>query len=197
MGDSQRNGCAIRSMELARSVVIAFSGGVASGKSSVATRIAERLAWPCASFGSFVRRIARSRGLQESREVLQEIGGELVGGDLRAFCLAVIGQTTWTGSGSLVLDGVRHIEILPILREVTAPAELLMVFVDTPRELRFSRLQQRAGKEGEPFDQIEAHSTEVQVPRLEALADLRIDGTRKIEELADEVMGWLCGRPKL
>ena len=181
-------------MELARSVVVAFSGGVASGKSSVATRIAEQLAWPCASFGGFVRRVARNRGLQESREVLQEIGAEMIGGDLRAFCLAVIGQTTWEGSGSLVLDGVRHMEILPIIREVIAPVELFMIFVDTPRELRLSRLEQRGYKEGKAFDQVEAHSTELQVPSLEKLADLRIDGTRGIEELTREVIAWLGKR---
>lgn len=181
-------------MELARSVVVALSGGVASGKSSVATRIAERLDWPCASFGEYVRRIARNRGLQESRDVLQEIGAETIAGDLRAFCIAVMGQTTWTGSGSLVLDGVRHIEIVPIIREVIAPMELFMIYVDTPRELRFSRLQKRGLKEGKAFEQVEAHSTELQVPSLEKLADLRIDGTRNIEDLTSEVIAWLGKR---
>jgi hypothetical protein len=118
----------------------------------------------------------------------------MIGGDLRAFCLAVIGQTTWEGSGSLVLDGVRHMEILPIIREVIAPVELFMIFVDTPRELRLSRLEQRGYKEGKAFDQVEAHSTELQVPSLEKLADLRIDGTRGIEELTREVIAWLGKR---
>jgi dephospho-CoA kinase len=108
--------------------------------------------------------------------------------------LAVIGQTTWTGSGSLILEGVRHIEILPIVREIIAPTELFIIFVDTPREVRISRLRQRGCKEGEAFDQVESHSTEIQVPSLEKLADLRIDGTHNVEDLASEVIAWLGKR---
>ena len=69
-----------------------------------------------------------------------------------------------------------------------------MIYVDTPRELRFSRLQKRGLKEGKAFEQVEAHSTELQVPSLEKLADLRIDGTRNIEDLTSEVIAWLGKR---
>jgi cytidylate kinase len=181
-------------MKFARPITIALAGGIGSGKSSIATQVAERLDWPCASFGGFLRKIARGRGLSESREVLQEIGAEMMHGDLLKFCLAVIGQTNWVRPGSLVLDGIRHSEVLPIIRDLTAPAEFVMIFVVTPREVRLSRLQQRGRYELERLDQVEAHSTELQVPSLEELADLQVDGTRDTEAVVDQVVDWLSER---
>ncbi len=69
-----------------------------------------------------------------------------------------------------------------------------MIFVDAPRELRLSRVQKRGYKESKAFDEIEAHSTEVQVRSLGRLADLQIDGKRDSEDLADEVIAWLRNR---
>jgi len=181
-------------VELVKSITLAFAGGIGSGKSSLGTQIADKVGWPYASFGDYVRGIARERGLDNSREVLQAIGAELMTGDLRQFCSAVIRQSKWVKTGSVVLDGVRHREVLPIIRELTAPARLLLVFVVTPREVRRSRLEQRSRDEPERLDLIEAHSTEVQIPLLEELADLRVDGTGDIRELVNEVVGWLGER---
>jgi hypothetical protein len=44
------------------------------------------------------------------------------------------------------------------------------------------------------LDQVEAHSTELQVPSLEELADLQVDGTRDTEAVVDQVVDWLSER---
>jgi dephospho-CoA kinase len=146
-------------MEFERPIVIAISGPIASGKSSIATLLAQRLAWPCVSFGGFVRQTARARRLPESREILQPIGAELINSDPRTFCLGVLSQAKLKSSSSIVLDGVRHLEVIPMLRELTAPAEFVLVFVDTLPEVRRFRLRQRGPEDDTSIEHAEADSS--------------------------------------
>lgn len=91
---------------------IAFSGSIASGKSTIAAAVAEALHWPCVSFGNYVRFVARSQGLVESREVLQAIGADLVEKDVAEFARAVLAQADWRPGQSIVIDGIRHVTVL-------------------------------------------------------------------------------------
>ena len=42
-------------------VVLAFAGGIASGKSTLSSGVSRALGWPRVSFGDYVRRVARER----------------------------------------------------------------------------------------------------------------------------------------
>src|SRR5262245_8749461 len=96
--------------------VLCLAGGIGSGKTELASRLASRLAWPWVSFGNHVRAVAKDRGLPETREQLQALGEELIGRDLDGFCLAVLGQAHWHEGASIIVEGIRHAEALGALR---------------------------------------------------------------------------------
>lgn len=170
------------------SIVLCFSGGIASGKTSLANRVAERLGLPSASFGSFVRSIAKARGTSEDRSSLQALGEALIeelGWD--AFCRAVLDSAGWKPGSSIVVDGIRHLSALNTLRAIVAPIATRLVFVDVPLDVRQERAEHRS-QEGTDVAKADAHSTEKDVRDvLREMADLVVDGTRDPSSLLNDV----------
>lgn len=168
-------------------VVIGIIGKIRSGKSSLSRGLSENLKWPYVSFGDEVRSITRRRGLNPSREVLQTIGEELVAKGAKEFCEAVLAQAEWQPGQSLVVDGIRHLKIVGILRDVVRPSVLRLVYVKTADDVRESRLANGIN-EPEDIKRIEHHSTEQQVGTiLPRLVDLTVDGEKPIGGLISEI----------
>ncbi len=172
-------------------VVVGFSGKIGSGKSEVSSALASRLAWPRASFGDYLRSVARSQGLPESREVLQRLGESFVAGDIRQFCRNVISEAGWTPGHGLIVDGIRHAAAAATLREIVAPQQFLLVLVEVPDPIREDRLLQN-GAERESLRKLELHSTELQISSdLPHMADLKIDGTQEPLNLVNEIIEYV------
>jgi dephospho-CoA kinase len=174
-------------------IVIGFSGGIASGKSSLSTAVAQAIGWPRTSFGGYVRTIAAQRGLEPTRENCQAIGEELIEADIRGFCKDVLAEASWRPGEPLVIDGIRHLEVADLLADMVRPTDFVLVFVELPRAEREARLKNRDG-ESQPLERFEQHSTEVQVCELRARANLVVDGDRPVEQLADEAVRFLTSR---
>jgi dephospho-CoA kinase len=156
------------------SVAVAFAGRIGAGKSSVSAALASELKSKRASFGDYIRQVAASRGLNPTRDVLQTIGAELEATDATELCKAVLGSVDWRGGESIVIDGVRHVSVLEILRELVSPLPLFFVYLDVEDSLRKTRLDHRP-ESAEEMSSIEAHSTEHDViARLPEIADLRL-----------------------
>jgi dephospho-CoA kinase len=171
---------------------LAFSGSIASGKSTIAAAVADAFHWPCVSFGNYVRFVARSQGLVESREVLQEIGADLVEKDVAEFSRAVLAQADWQPGQSIVIDGIRHVTVLASLRKLVAPTKLFLVFVETDKATRSARLFDRDAINLEIHQHLELHSTEQQVKStLAKMSDLLIYSTHSPEVLAQQITHWL------
>ena len=174
-----------------KSSVIAFSGGIASGKTTLSEIVARTLGCNRVSFGSHVRTIARARGLAETRENLQSVGELLAGGDLKQFCSDVLAQAPWKPGSTLVVDGVRHVEVVKELKALVSPSALRLIHVDVDASSRERRLQERVPGEL-PLELLERHSTEIQVrTELRQLADLVVDGTRSADAVASEISTWV------
>jgi len=170
-------------IELRTPLVLGFAGSIASGKSALSTAIAERLGIPRVSFGDFVKNEAVSRGLQLSRGNLQAIGEELVGHDVAGFCSAVLKSAGYVSGHSIVVDGIRHAQVLEALRQLCSPSRLKLVLVQTADNERLKRVGQR-GDSIAALGDADRHSTEVQVAgALAQLADLIVDGSTPIEDL--------------
>src|SRR4051812_46776907 len=110
-----------------RAQVVAFSGGIKGGKSSVSREVAARLEWPRVGFGDEVRSVVRSRSLDPcDRDTLQAVGQELVDTNARGFCQHVLSQagSRWIPGGDLIIDGLRHVEVATALRELVKPSLL-------------------------------------------------------------------------
>jgi len=172
--------------------VICFSSAIGGGKSTLGASISEFLGWPHTSFGDYVREIARDRGLGDSRETLQQIGEELVSTSLEPFTHAVLSRVAWPEG--CIIDGLRHLQVLDMIKRIVAPLPVFLVFIDIEEKLRRQRLLAR-GMTEEEIDAADRHSTEIQVRTvLRDKADLRVDGKKDIEQLINEITVHLSAR---
>lgn len=176
-------------------IVIAFAGSIASGKSTLSMGVAKALGWSRVGFGDYVRHVARSQGLDSSREVLQEVGATLIDQGWEEFCRAVLRQVDWKPGQPLIVDGIRHIEAVEMLRQLVAPSELLIVFIAVDGLTRKARLRQRGTTDHEHLQRVDTHPTEAQVQTvLPSVADLTVDGTQPMDDLLPKIMLWVQQR---
>jgi cytidylate kinase len=175
-----------------KAIVIGFSGGISSGKSTLSKSVANSLDIVRVSFGDRVRAIAREMGLSESREQLQALGESLIDKDLNQFCLSVLAQAEWRSSQSLIVDGIRHLQVLEMLRKLVDPLPMLLVYVRTEEAVRAERQLRREGMEQKQLQYIDNHSTETQVHNvLQNHSDLTVDGSQSVEEASQIILHWL------
>jgi transcriptional regulator with XRE-family HTH domain/dephospho-CoA kinase len=173
-------------------LVLGFAGKMGSGKSMLSVEVAKALGWHRASFGDYLRTVAKSRGFEESREVLQELGASFVAKGADEFCRAVLTHYRWNAGEPLVVDGIRHAEVVEALRRVVAPLEFRVVFLEVGDDKRLERLQRLDDTMTQKLGLVEAHSTEEQVKEgLSDLADLHLSGERPVSELVFAVVDWI------
>jgi cytidylate kinase len=166
---------------------LAFSGQIKSGKTSVSTLVSEMLGWHWASFGDYVREIARQASQDPIRQALQRIGEERVQSDPELFCRDTLAYSKWDGKSQLVVDGVRHVEVLGALHVVCRPLVVKLVYVRADHALR----RERAGDAD--LSVLDSHSTEVEASELERRADFVVDtrGSAGPESSAHAVFDWV------
>jgi cytidylate kinase len=177
-------------------LVVAFSGGIKGGKSSVSREVAARLGRPRVSFGDQVRSVVRSRGLDASdREALQSVGQELVDTDARDFSQAVLSQagTAWTPGRNLIIDGLRHVEVATALRGLVKPSDLRVILIDADLTVRATRAPGQAV--ASDLARWGQHPTEVQIANsIPKIADFIIDGAQPLEKVVSEAVSWIQDR---
>lgn len=170
-------------------VTLRFSGGVGSGKTSLAAAVSVRAGTALASFGRFVRATAEERGITADRENLQALGEALIHElGWEKFCRSVLETADQRANAPLLVDGVRHIAALEHVERLVAPMSTKLVFVDVPKDMRQARLDATRPAEGTVVARADAHSTEKDVHvALRSRADLVLDGTRELDALVAEV----------
>jgi cytidylate kinase/transcriptional regulator with XRE-family HTH domain/Zn-dependent peptidase ImmA (M78 family) len=171
--------------------VVAFSGQRASGKSTISTEVAKALNWKLASFGQYLRAKAKQQGVSESTENLQELGAAMVQ-EPDQFCDAVLAFSGWQSGEPLVIEGIRHQEIMESLRRRVAPLEVRLVYLDVDEEERKRRLEKREQSTPDRTWAVESHSTEKQVKHiLPQQADLRISTQETEEVVVHRIVEWV------
>ena len=144
---------------------LALAGDMGSGKSTVAEALAATHGFALRSFGEVVREEARSRGFDPTRrQVLQDLGQELftaigAGG--------LVDRVLIPASSQLVIDGVRHLEVLLELR--ARIPDLVFVFLSAADESLDDRWTER-GDEAERAESAR-HVVEAEVTDLRSMAD--------------------------
>lgn len=172
--------------------ILTFSGPIASGKSALSIKLAQTFHWSRTSFGDYVRSVADAREMPKTREVLQAIGTELVTSDLEGFCNAVLEQVNWQHGQPLIIDGIRHVEVLKTLETLVAPMKLYLIFITINETVQANRLIERGANELLPLQSLELDVTEQQVGTyLRDRADFVVDGSRPIEEATRNITNWL------
>ncbi len=167
---------------------VAFAGRIKSGKTTLARRVATELSLPFASFGDFVRGEAESRGLDCSdRVILQSVGQVFIDAGLTLFCTKVLDAAGWVPGSQIVVDGVRHIDVLHELQELLLPVPLKLVYVEVSDATQASRFANF--DTANSLAEIESHATEADVKmKLFAVADIAVDANLSIEDAVFEVL---------
>lgn len=177
--------------------VVCLSGRIGSGKTSVSAALGSARRAVTASFGAYVRREAVARGLDaEQREVLQDLGAELIAENGHEWlCRQVVATANWNGDCDLVIDGVRHVEVLETIRRITYPVRTLLVYLALEAEAELGvRAELRGVSSGARAD-LEQHSTEIDVIRaLPDLADVVVSAENSVEQIVDTINTFLDGQ---
>lgn len=171
--------------------ILAFSGQIGSGKSSLAGAISEKLRWKLGSFGDFVRQEAHKRGINsESRWALQELGMLLVTTNLGGFCAGFLRSIAYSPGENLVLDGIRHEVVLKTIREQTNATWVRLVHVVADATVRKRRHSIRGLEEG--LTTSESHPVEREEQLLAQRADFLLDTTDlATSEATSRVQAWV------
>jgi dephospho-CoA kinase len=177
-----------------RKPVVVVSGKIASGKTTFSRALATELGTGCVGFGDEVRAIAAARGQPFTREVLQPIGEELVRDRPKELCEAVLKRGGYLPGSGLVIEGLRHVEVLTLLRTMLTQEDIVHVHILSPEELRMERIVSR-GRAGDSTPTIDSHSTEIQLSReLPEVADVTIDGEREVADMVADAAARIRSR---
>lgn len=176
--------------------VIAFSGPIGAGKSTISQKVADLLGWPRVSFGEYVQKVARESGQdQNDRTVLQRLGQALVVSDVDGFVEEVLNQQPWRanhGDGNLVIDGLRHAEVRHALIHKIKPNVLKHVFVTVDEDTRQQRVREEDRIEPRLLMRYDQDITEAQIPRvIREYKDIEVDGKLPREIAAREIISRL------
>ena len=128
-------------------------------------------------------------GDPENRTQLQSYGQKLVQNRLGEFVDHVLEMAPdWQPRKDLVVDGLRHVEVLLTLKNKVAPSKVFYVDVSVDPERRDAGAKDRGIPE-QMLYRYERDLTEAQLARiLPAYADLRVDGTLGFSINVDEIV---------
>lgn len=172
--------------------IICFSGGIGSGKSTLSLELSKKIGWKATSFGNFLRNLAFERKLDPSRENLQFLGEEMISNGTDNFCNSVLRFCNWVQIENLIIDGIRHSEILESIKRTTKPSNVFLVYIELDLADRSSRLPEQ---EKNKLAQYETHSTELQVKsNLKKLSDLIIDGNQSVDNSCSLIISFLTNK---
>ncbi len=171
---------------VASPVILVLSGQTGSGKTSLAKELALKLNANFASFGSYVRTVATSRGIGLDRISLQNLGQTLIeefGPDVFVKEVLTLGQCS--SNDITILDGVRSVEIWRAVQKL-APG-CVLVYLDIEEKERIRRLVERDRIDPASIQRAMMHSMETSVPELRPHADLVLCNN-SINNMVSEIM---------
>lgn len=186
MGIVSKGGQTIVSARL----IIAISGRMASGKTTLADALAAALDGATKSFGDYVRHLAAQNGGSTDRGRLQEIGQSAVEIDAMSFLERFFQWASPDHSSAVILDGLRHVSVRDALRHHAAQRQLSLTFVhvEADDERRYGRLRSR-GDDDATLAAYEAHISEMDARnRLRNEADVIIQRSENIEYMVAQVL---------
>lgn len=164
--------------------IIALAGGIGSGKSTVAHAVADHLGCSIASFGDYVRSVLKAGGHRPSREKLQRTSEELIRSlGWQGLTRNVLAAVQWNRSQSLVVDGIRHPDVIMALKVATAPVPVSLVYLDVSPQVRATRVAARDNVSSCELAEFDRHPTEIAVAtHVKALADVVVNADGTAEE---------------
>jgi len=161
--------------------IIAFSGPVSSGKSSLSKTLGERY-----GFVEFrTRDVLRTLNSDtDDRQMLQKRGDELdilTNGEWVRDAL-VRTAAEHAEQATILVDSVRIKNQVDALRKAFGPARVVHVHVTAPLEVLAERYSKRQPPPTISYDEVRANATESRVDELREVADIVVDSHRSTPE---------------
>ena len=171
-------------------IILCFSGGIGSGKSSISSELAKKLNWRKTGFGDYLRQYSKKQGLDPTRETLQKLGVEKISQGWDSFCSDVLKFENWENGDDLIIDGIRHIDAIKTLEKITHPSILKLFYLQLDIDKRAERISNVTNFE--ELKKQETHSTETEVKTvLLERADLVLDSNLPISEISSQILKFL------
>lgn len=173
--------------------VIGLSGPIAAGKTTAGNFLRAK-GFHYGRFSLVLESILRDRGLQVTRENLQQIGEEVhKDPGQRWLCHRLIQMLS--SQGDIVIDGLRHPEDHSYLVETFGPA-FLHIYIDAPQEILLERYITN-GYSKDDFLMAISHPVEKNVSRLYSLAHIVINNTNSINVFKQKITNTVYKRQDL
>ena len=126
---------------------------------------------------------------------LQDLGQCRIEQDADLFCREVLAAGGFVPGNDFVLDGIRHVEVLPHLARIAAPSEMRLIFLKADAAPRSMRARERSAKEAKDFNRAARHvveaDTEERLPmEAHAIVDSSLSGPVVIERCIELIEIW-------
>ena len=165
-------------------LAIVICGQIGSGKSTLSDLVASEFGFKSVSFGNYVRHMVKLLGSSNTRDALQDLGDGLFRSRGPSGLLQdTLEYFTIGKCDSVVIDGVRHSEILTEIRQT---AETTIAFyLEVSREERYRRHQARlvSRLSFEEFQAIDSHPVEGGIDSLIDHCDLMLDASHPVADV--------------
>lgn len=173
--------------------IITISGRISSGKSYAAELLHNKLGFPVASFGGYLKYYCEQKNLPADRKSLQDVGEKLIEKYPRQFIVDVISHFIGN-SDEIILEGVRHKSIFDEIKNITE--KHLSIFIDANLQTRYDRYHKRNKdldnvKTFEQFMIFDNHSVELEIEELKSHCNIIVDSTK---DYSDELFEFLLSK---
>ena len=178
-----------------KSLLVCFSGKIGSGKTSTSRAVASALECGRTSFGGYLRdEVAGRGGDPYCRKLLQDLGQSRIEQNAGSFCREVLAAGGFVPGEDFVLDGIRHVDVLPHLVRIAAPSEVRLIFLEADAGLRSIRVEERSARVREDFDRVASHVVEADMEdELPMAAHAIVDGSLPEQDVIGECIGLIDG----
>lgn len=165
-------------------VVVGLAGRRGSGKSTIAAELQRDFGFARVSFGDYVRAVAKKRDLSLELASLEGLGRALIDemGWAR-FCGAVLTGTE--SAPRVVVDGIRHVGARTTIRNLVAPGQFALAFVQIDEAVRKQRLATRT----RPGDKTPGDEMSGDLEQLHREAEIVVDGSQS--DAGRKIVSWI------
>lgn len=155
---------------------IVISGKIASGKTTLANRLVSEFNAKYISFGTYVRYEATQRGIELSRENLQNLGEYIINKDgYINFTLNVFNHfidSSQYNNEIIVIEGVRHIEVLKEIKRISR--NNVTIFLNTNKNQLYKNVRYRDAINDKMLNKFLCHNVESEIMSIKKIADITL-----------------------
>lgn len=134
-------------------------------------------------------KITRRGDDPDDRKALQDLGQARVEADAAAFCRDVLTAGGFQPGDNFVVDGIRHVTVFEILKQVGLPSDAKLLFIGAGQVTRSARVQTRS--DAGDFTRASRHRVEAELrDALPDRADTVIDANQPKECVVADCLEW-------